>query len=163
MRHSPMMPFLHDNGCVHDATMDLSHEGNGWSSMFYIGWRRPHHSYWERMIRKFARALHATHKYLQAMGAKVAPSTSYSFASYKKALRWLDRTWWEHINANNDLVKDFRYLGARLAMTNVATRPTIDKEWDKAATQEARILPSDSGSKGENHPGQGIRSSFLRN
>ena len=45
-----------------------------------------------RMIGRFAQALNRTHAYLQAMGAKVAPSRSYNFASSQKTTTWLSST-----------------------------------------------------------------------
>ena len=64
----------------------------------------------KRMIGSLAEALNTTHKYFQAMGAKVAPTTSYNFASNKEAKALLDNTMWEHIKAKIEVVADFRYL-----------------------------------------------------
>ena len=64
----------------------------------------------KRMMGMFAKALNATHKYLKAMGGKVAPSTSYNFVSNSQATRWLNRTWWEHIEATFKVANYFRYI-----------------------------------------------------
>ena len=41
----------------------------------------------KRMIGQFAKVLNVTHKYLQAMGAKVAPSKTCNIACSKKATK----------------------------------------------------------------------------
>ena len=43
-----------------------------------------------QMASVFAAALNATHLYLTIMGAKVAPSKSYNFASHPKARAWIN-------------------------------------------------------------------------
>ena len=80
----------------------------------------------------FAKALDATRKYLQAMGAKVASSKSYNFASNQKTARLRNRTWWKHIDAKIEVVKDFRYLRAHLTTKSTASSPTITKRWGEA-------------------------------
>lgn len=72
---------------------------------------------------RFAAALDTTHAYLQAMGAKVAPSKGYNFASTKDGRKWLKETWWEHIADHIEVVDDFRYLGVRLS-TQMARKDT---------------------------------------
>ena len=52
-----------------------------------------------KMVPNFAKALNATHKFLHAMGSKVAPNKSYNFSSSKKAREWLKQTSWENINS----------------------------------------------------------------
>ena len=78
------------------------------------------------MIGYFARALNCTHKYLQAMGARVAPAKSFNFTNRQKAKVWLERTRWEHIKTKIEVVEDFRYLGAHLTTGSKARRPAID-------------------------------------
>ena len=85
-----------------------------------------------RMIASLAAALNKTHMYLHAMGAKVAPAKSYNFASTVAATTWLKNTWWEHISAKTDVVKDFRYLGAHLTSGTTTRSPTICKRRGKA-------------------------------
>ena len=63
------------------------------------------------MVGQLAKALNTTHEYLNDMGATVAPSRSYNFASDSKAAKWLQATTWDHIEAKIDVVTDFRYLG----------------------------------------------------
>ena len=87
----------------------------------------------------FAKALDATRWYLQAMGAKVAPSRSYNFATNRKATRWLNRTWWNDIGSKIEVVKDSRYLGAHLTTGPTAISPTINKRWGQAIQQLRKL------------------------
>ena len=68
----------------------------------------------KQMAATFAKTLNATHLYLHMMGAKVAPSKSYNFASHPKVKRWISKIKWDHIEENIDVVTDFRYLGAHI-------------------------------------------------
>lgn len=63
------------------------------------------------------------------MGAKVAPSKNYNFASSKKASVCLGWTWWEHIKAKIEVVKDFLGISGHISPR-------------KMPTQEAKILPA---------------------
>ena len=65
----------------------------------------------------------------------MAPSKSYIVASNKQATVWLNRTWWEHIKARIEVVKDVSDIGARLATGNSATSSTIDKRREQAMQQ----------------------------
>ena len=47
------------------------------------------------MLAKFAKAMDETHRFLKALGARVAPSRSYNFASNKIAREWLAKIRWE--------------------------------------------------------------------
>lgn len=44
------------------------------------------------MLRVFANTLNATHSYLQDLGARIAPTKSYNFASCTTAKKWLEDT-----------------------------------------------------------------------
>ena len=78
------------------------------------------------MVRKFATALDKTHRYLEDMGAKVAPDKSFNFASNKEARKWLAETKWPTINAVIKVVEDFRYVGAHINTSNSKKTQTID-------------------------------------
>ena len=91
------------------------------------------------MLDRFQKALNATHKYLQAMGARVAPDKSYNFTSTKKAANWLSNTLWEHIGQGISVITDFRYLGAHLSSVTSLRSPTLHKRWDKAIQQLRRL------------------------
>ena len=84
----------------------------------------------ELMVGQLAKALNTTHECLEDMGAKVAPSTSYNFASDGKAAKWLKETTWGHIHAKIDVVSDFRYLGAHLTTRLSPTSSTMDARWE---------------------------------
>ena len=86
------------------------------------------------MLDQFARGLNHTHRYLQAMGAKIAPDKSYDFANDAAAVKWLKRTAC-NIDQNIEVVKDFRYLGAHLSSGTTVKSPTLSKRWDKALQQ----------------------------
>ena len=60
------------------------------------------------MVGRFAEALNTTHEYLNDMGARVAPTKSYNFASSKKAAEWLRKTTWDHIGAKIKVVADVK-------------------------------------------------------
>ena len=107
------MPLLDDDGSTHHETMGNHHESD-WGSLHHTSGRRAHLGHREELLGLFAQALVATRQYLQAMGARVAPSKSYNFANAKQTTRWLQETWWSNIEANIEVVKDFRYLGAHL-------------------------------------------------
>ena len=91
------------------------------------------------MVGQLAKALNTTHEYLNDMGAKVAPSKSYNFASDSKAAKWLQATTWDHIEAKIDVVTDFRYLGAHLTTRQSPTSSTMEARWDKALNQLKRL------------------------
>ena len=143
MRHSPRMPSLRGDGCTHHVTVDLPHEGSVWSSMLPFGGRRPYHSHRKKDDRPLCQSpkCHPPVPPSHGIGAKVAPSNSYNFASSQKATKWLDQTWWEHIKANIEVVKDFKYLGAHLTSISATTSPTINKRWDKAMQQFRKKEP----------------------
>lgn len=70
----------------------------------------------ERMVAILARAINFTHKRLQSMGARIAPSKSCNFASTPGPTTWLKESWWNEISDSIEVVKDFRYLGAHLSI-----------------------------------------------
>lgn len=53
--------------------------------------------------------------------------------------KWLAETWWTHINANIDVTKDFRYLGAHLTTAMNCTSSTLRARWQKAIAQLRRL------------------------
>ena len=73
------------------------------------------------------------------MGAKVAPTKSYNFASHPKARKWLKDTLWENINGTIEVVTDFRYLGAHLTTRAATNSSTMDERWEKAILQLKRL------------------------
>ena len=91
------------------------------------------------MVRTFANALRDTHRYLIAMGAKVAPSKSFNFASCKLARDWLQETWWEEIGAFINVQMDFRYLGTHLSTQVVRRHTTLAARAQKALSQLHRL------------------------
>ena len=80
----------------------------------------------KHMAANFAKALNATRLYLHKMGAKVAPTKSYNFASHPKARRWISKVKWDNIAESIEVVTDFRYLGAHITTTNSTTSTTMD-------------------------------------
>ena len=92
-----------------------------------------------RMIGSFAEALDKTHMYLKAMGAKVAPTKSYNFASNGRGAIWLGDTKRKDIDAKIEVVKDFRYLGAHLTTRQTITSSTLEKRWEQATLQLRRL------------------------
>ena len=93
----------------------------------------------ELMVGHLAKALDTTHEYLHDMGAKVAPSKSYNFASDSKAAKWLKETIWDHLHAKIEVVSDFRYLGAHLTTRLSPTSSTMEARWEKALNQLKRL------------------------
>ena len=91
------------------------------------------------MLRRFARALDTTHKFLHAMGAKVAPAKSFNFASTSSACRWLAATWWDRISSCIAVVKDFRYLGVHLSTQLQRRYDTLERRLGKALGQLHRL------------------------
>lgn len=85
-----------------------------------------------RMMKKFAAALEATHRYLQAMAARIAPDKSYNFASVKEGKKWLRETWWSHIQGHIEVVDGFRYLGVHLSTQLTRKYTTLVERWQKA-------------------------------
>lgn len=92
-----------------------------------------------KMLTKFAGALNATHRYLHHMGAKVAPDTSYNFASCIKANKWLKETTWKHIDSSIHVIIDFRYLCAHLTTRHATNSSTLGKRWEKAKQQLRKL------------------------
>ena len=78
------------------------------------------------------------------MGAKVAPTKSLNFASYKAAKQWLAETRWIEINAKIRTVDDLRYLGGHLSTKGNLKNPTLSCRLDKAIDQlrKLRYLPA---------------------
>ena len=60
------------------------------------------------------------------MGAKVAPSKCFNFATTPTARKWLEDTWWHNLGAKIPVVKDFRYLGAHINTGGGRKAATID-------------------------------------
>ena len=92
-----------------------------------------------RMLEKFAAVLNATRGYLQAMGAKVAPTKSFNFASSKSSRDWLADTWWAEIGAHIEVVKDFRYLGAHFCSAGARGYRTLEKRVEEAVHKMRRL------------------------
>ena len=91
-----------------------------------------------RMLRRLARALRATHCFLQDMGAKVAPAKCFNFASTPKARKWLEETWWDAITSKVPVLIDFRYLGAHLNTGGGRRSATQDARADRGIAQLRR-------------------------
>ena len=78
------------------------------------------------VIHNCAKALNAAHIYLLTMGAKIAPSANYNFATSNAARSWLAETWWRQIDGLIQVVKDSRYLGAHMSTTIRAKHTTLE-------------------------------------
>lgn len=138
MRGSSRMPFLNDDGGAHHTTMIIIMRGCGVACIILAD-DVLILSKGKRLLNMFAKTLDDAHRYLQAMGAKVAPSESYNFASNQTATMWLNRTWLSNIGLNIEVVKDVRYLGAHLTPGSTANSPTINKRWGKAIQQLRKL------------------------
>ena len=84
------------------------------------------------MAKSLAGTINETHRFLHALGARVAPEKSYNFSTHAPTKKWLEDTWWHHIQAKIEVLKDFRYLGSHI---NVGLSC-------KSATLEARLEKS---------------------
>jgi len=73
------------------------------------------------------------------MGAKVAPSKSFNFATHRGVKRWLSQKTWKGIDANIQMVDDLRYLGAHITTTYDCISGTLDDRINKAITQLQRL------------------------
>ena len=64
---------------------------------------------------------------------------------------WLDRTWWGHIKAKIEVVKDLRYRGAHLTPRSSVTSTTVDKRWETTMQQlwKLRFCPAIVEAKAE--------------
>ena len=93
----------------------------------------------KHMAAIFAKALNATHVYLQTMGAMVAPNKSYNFASHPQVKLWIGETKWQNIEGTIEVVSDLRYLGAHVATKATANSTTLDDRIDKALMQLRRL------------------------
>ena len=91
------------------------------------------------MLASFANGMHATHLYIRAMGAKLAPSKSYNFASTLKARKWLATTRWPSIPGPVAILNDFRYLGAHISVTGKKTGRTIKDRFRKATAMLRKL------------------------
>lgn len=92
-----------------------------------------------RMIETFAKVLNATHEYLRDMGAKVAPAKSYNFSSHIAGRKWLQSTWWPHIQSTIDVVSDFRYLGTHFSTQVQRRHKTQVERLNKALAQLRKL------------------------
>lgn len=137
------MPVLNGHGRTHNAAMDHLNENLRWHQVLYS---RRRCATGLKMIPNFAKALNVTHKFLHAMGSKIAPNKSYNFSSNKKAKEWLKQTRWGNINSEVEVVADLRYLGAHLTTTSSTSSGTLYKRWEKAAQQlrKLRYCPTES-------------------
>ena len=84
------------------------------------------------MASNFAKALDTTHSYLHNMGAKIAPSKSFNFATHRKVKQWLGEKTWENICSKVDVVDDLRYLGAQVTTTYDVISGTLETRLDKS-------------------------------
>ena len=73
------------------------------------------------------------------MGAKVAPTKSYNFASCSTAGIWLRETTWDALGTKIELVTDFRYLGAHLTSRQTPTSSTLEARWEQTMVQLKRL------------------------
>ena len=87
------------------------------------------------MLSIFARAPNLTHKYLQAVGARVAPDKCHNFATTPSPTKWLSGAWWDEIDNNIEVIKVFRYLGAHLNTKANIRSPTLTSRWYDALQQ----------------------------
>ena len=91
------------------------------------------------MAKNFAKALDATHSFLHQMGAKVAPTRSFNFATHQGVERWLGRKTWIGANPTIRVVDDLRYLGAHITTTYDCISGTLNDRIDKAVSQLQRL------------------------
>ena len=92
-----------------------------------------------QMARNFATALDATHSFLHLMGAKVAPTKSFNFATHQGVKRWLAEKTWAGTNSTIKVVDDLRYLGAHITTTYDCISGTLNDRIDKAISQLQRL------------------------
>lgn len=69
------------------------------------------------------------HLHLQTMGARGASTKLFGFASCATTRDWLFDTWRPAINAKIEVVRELRYLGARLSTTLTQKHSTIARRW----------------------------------
>ena len=65
-----------------------------------------------KMLRRFGKALHLTHEYMEDAGARIAPDKSYNFASNQKAAKWLEATTWTKSPGEDQGRKGLQVLGS---------------------------------------------------
>ena len=58
------------------------------------------------MSEGFAEALDRTHEFLHDMGATVAPTKSFNFATHTKVKKWLENKTWTGIQSTIKVVDD---------------------------------------------------------
>ena len=65
------------------------------------------------------------------MGAKVASSKSFKFATHRKVKQWLGEKTRENVCSKVDVVDDPRYLGAQVTTTYDVISGTLETRWGK--------------------------------
>lgn len=73
------------------------------------------------------------------MGAKVAASKSFNYASCHEAKEWLSNTLWPEIAAGVEVVDDYRYLGAHISSKGRGQNATWINRVGKAVSTAAKI------------------------
>ncbi len=91
------------------------------------------------MLSKLANTLNATHVFLQDMGAKVAPTKSFNFASTSAGRKWVEETEWSAIGGAIPVLRDFRYLGAHLNTMGDRKAATLDHRFLKGVGHMRRV------------------------
>ena len=87
----------------------------------------------------FVDALNATHRYLEDIGAKMAPYKSFNFASSDSVRVMLSQHVWTSFDKIITVVKFFRYLGASISAAVRLDRSIVGARFSKAVVM-ARIL-----------------------
>ena len=103
------------------------------------------------MLGNFAKALNATHAYLHALGAKVAPDKSHNFTNNPTAAKWLRETTWVKIKSTLEVATDFRYLGAHITSKDGCKSGTLIGRLQTAFQQLAKLrhLPITANAKSQ--------------
>lgn len=96
-------------------------------------------SYGKDMFAAFTNGMHVTHVYLYHMGATLAPTKSYNFASTRYAGQWLAATMWPSIPGPVAVLNDFRYLGAHISITGKTNGRTLTNRFRKAIAMLKRL------------------------
>ena len=93
----------------------------------------------KKMLRRFSRALDATHSYLIAIVARISPDSSFNFAFTHKAADWLRNAWWDVIYAKVPVEKDFGSLEHTSTLRGQEQQVPVTPGWKKARAALRRL------------------------
>lgn len=89
--------------------------------------------------RKFQRVYNMTHKHIKDLGARLAPTRSYTFSTSEVARDWLRQCTWPEVGGTIPCINHGRDLGAHFNLSDSSVGATLTERLRKATARVRRI------------------------